>query len=241
MRAWFVVAVLGCGCGRLGFGLTSDPGSGSDGGPGDGSLVDAGPCLGTTHQLTDNFDDNTFDAALWGNSYEDTSTRHVEANGRLEIRIAASSTNDWAGYVTTSTYQLAGDRVFVEVPVVNVQRGNTIMLLWTSLAKTDGPSVEHERGRLVMRRRIADQIFDRVDIAYDATAHRWWQVRERAGTMYWETSPDGALWTIRHQEPTPSVTTAVVTLAGGANNADPDPDLVVFDNLNGGGAPPLCP
>jgi hypothetical protein len=59
--------------------------------------------------------------------------------------------------------------------------------------------------------------------------------------MYWETSPDGVTWTIRFQEATPSVTTAIVSLAAGSGNADPQPDLVAFDNVNGGASQPLCP
>ncbi|HEY5928372.1 MAG TPA: hypothetical protein VIV11_42090 [Kofleriaceae bacterium] len=246
-------ALVLAGCGRFGFGSAGDDVVDddasvvtTDGAVADGLVdaapltADAKPCTGTAHLLTDNFDDNMFNAVVWGNSYEDATSRHVEANGRLEIRMAAGSTDDWAGYVSTMTYQLAGDRAFVEVPVVNAQRGNAVFLLWTSLAKTDGPSVEFERGRLLLRRRINDSILDRANIAYDATNHRWWQIRELAGTMYWETSPDGVTWTVRHSEPTPSATTAIVVLAAGSGNGDPA-DLVVFDNFNGGGAPPACP
>ena len=258
MWASIAIAALSfgaCGCGRWGFGGTGgddvvvqDDASVSDGDIVDGSLDDgamppgdAAPCTGTAHTLVDNFDDNTFNSLSWGNSYEDATSRHVEANGRLEIRMVAGSTDDWAGYVSSQTYELKGDRVFVEVPVVNAQRGNAILLLWTSLQKSDGPSIEFERGRLIMRRRINDVINDRVNIPYDAVNHRWWQLREKAGTLYWETSPNGVTWTIRHQEATPSATTAIVTLAAGSGNADPQPDLVSFDNFNGGGAPPLCP
>ena len=260
MRASIAIAVLACGCGRFGFGGEGDRDDaavGADDAPRDGDVdgaatsdapidaavapVDAPPCTGTTHQFTDNFNDNTFNAVAWGNSYEDATSRHVEANARLEIRIAANTTDDWAGYVSTQTYQLAGDRVFVEVPIVNAQRGNTVFLMWTSTAKTDGPSMEYERGRLIARRRIASNILDRANIPYVAANHRWWQIREKAGTMYWEVSPDGATWTIVHMEATPAQTTAIVTLAAGSNS-NPDPaDLVAFDNFNGGGAPPLCP
>ena len=241
-------------CGRFGFGSadgdggTGDLASGDVGevgiadAPGDAMPgVDAMPCAGTAHLFTDNFDDNTFNATTWGNSYEDSSSRHVEANGRLEIRIGANDADDWAGYVSSTAYQLEDDRVFVEVPAVNAQPGNTIMLLWTSLAKTDGPSIEHEGPRLVFRRRVNDNINDLAFVTYNAIAHRWWQIRERNGTTFWETSPDGQTWTLQHQQTTPGATTAIITLAAGSSAANPVTDLAAFDNLNGGGAPPLCP
>lgn len=248
MRGACGCLLLLAACGRLGFGSADD----ADGGAGDsirdvgGDVVgdiggDATPCGGTTHLLTDNFDDNAFDVLAWGNSYEDSSSRHVETNGRLEIRIGANDADDWAGYASSTIYELKDDRVFVEVPVVNSQPGDTLLLLWTSLARTDGPSIEHEATRLVFRRRVNDVINDLGFITYDAMAHRWWQIRERDGMTFWQTSPDGQTWTTQHQEPTPGATTAIITIAAGSSAANPVADLAVFDNLNGGGAPPLCP
>jgi hypothetical protein len=49
------------------------------------------------------------------------------------------------------------------------------------------------------------------------------------------------IWKVGHQQATPGATTALITLAAGAANANPTPDLVVFDNFNGGGVPPSCP
>ncbi|MFE5853208.1 hypothetical protein ACFQ61_08300 [Streptomyces sp. NPDC056500] len=34
-------------------------------------------------------------------------------------------------------------------------------------------------------------------LAFDPAAHRWWRFRETGGTVYWETSPDAASWTVR--------------------------------------------
>lgn len=237
------------GCGRFGF-TASDPtsrdavsgGSGDDGAiGGEDATVDAQPCGGTTHTLTDNFNDNTFDAAKWGASYEDSVTRHVEANQQLEIHIGANIADNWAGYVSSTTYQLADDRVFVEVPQVNTQGGNTIFLLWTSTTKTDGPSLEWEAGKIRARARVNSNIVELANVTYNPVTQRWWQIRERAGMLYFELSPDGVNWTVLHAMATPAVTTATVTLAAGSGNSAPQTDLVVFDNLNGGGAPPACP
>ncbi|HEX5059852.1 MAG TPA: hypothetical protein VFV99_10860 [Kofleriaceae bacterium] len=245
-------------CGRFGFSGQSHedatPGGGDDASSDsavidgaltdsvtDTMLVDAPPCTGTTHTITDNFDDNSRNTALWGNAYADSVTSYAETGGHVVITLGVNIANNWAGYMTTSGYSIAGDRVFVEVPQVSNPTTNTILLLWTSLAKTDGPSIEWEANKLFFRMRINDQIFDRANVTYSATTHRWWQIRERAGTMYWETSPDGVSWTVQHMEATPASTTAYITFAAGTNSANATPGTAIFDNFNGGGAPPSCP
>lgn len=255
-----LLVLLISGCGRFGFGgqqshddatpggddASDAPGTMIDGALADGvtdtmMIVDALPCTGTTHTITDNFDDNSRNTALWGNAYADSVTNYAETGGHVLITLGINVANNWAGYMTTSGYQIAGDRVFVEVPQVSNPSTNTILLLWTSLAKTDGPSIEWEANKLFFRMRINDQIFDRANVTYSATTHRWWQIRERAGTMYWETSPDGVSWTVRWMEATPASTTAYITLAAGTNSANASPGTAIFDNFNGGGSPPTCP
>lgn len=240
-RAVVVIALASSGCGRFGFDVV-DLG---DAGPhGDGSIADvAPPCLGTSHLLVDNFDDNAYDAAKWGNAYQDATSRYAEVDGRLELQLSAGVTFDYTGYVSSDLYDYKEDRVFVEVVKGSSQiEGNTLLLLNTTLDHTDGPSVELDTGTLKMRMRIADVIRDRVTIPYDPVAHRWWQIRERAGRTYWETSPDGVAWTVHHDEPSAANTQTLVTLAAGYDDlAAAQDDVVRFDNLNGGGEPPSCP
>lgn len=240
-----IVAIALCvsACGRLDFDVTADGGDGSSTGDGMTATADASPCLGTSHLITDNFDDGVLDASLWGRSYQDVTSRHAEVNGQLEFQLSAGVTFDYAGYVSTSLYDYGDDRVFVEVVKANSElEGNALLLLNTTDAHTDGPSVEFEAGNLLVRIRIADVIYDRATMPYDPIAHRWWQIRERAGRTYWETSPDGIAWTTQHDEPSAADTQTLVTLAAGYDSlAATQDDVVRFDNLNGGGAPPLCP
>lgn len=232
-----VLFAMVSGCGRLAF----DPGAAPDATIPDAALVDARPCSGTAHTAIDNFDDNVRDAALWGNAFMDAVSTHGEADGRLVIDVGANAAGDWAGYVTTSAYELADDRAFVEVLQLSAPGTNTILLLSPNLAETDGPSIESENGMLIFRLRINDTINDRASIAYDPAAHRWWQIRERAGRTYWELSRDGVNWTIGHDEPTSTPTMVFITLAAGAGLTTGTPGSAMFDNFNGGGAPPACP
>jgi hypothetical protein len=242
---WLVVV---SGCGRFGFGshdgvdASHDDARLDDGASmSDTSTIDARPCGGTTHTITENFDDNLYNAALWGNAYDDNLTTYAETGGRLVINLGANSANDWAGYMTSTGYQLANDRVFVEVPQISSPGTNTVLLLATSQTASNGPSIESEVGRLEFRKRAGGAIMDLADVTYNAVEHRWWQIRDSNGRTYWELSRDGVSWTIGYEEPSAANTTAFITLVAGTNSAIASPGSAVFDNLNGGGAPPDCP
>jgi hypothetical protein len=246
-----VFLLVAAGCGRWGFGATGESDANappddtgvddSSSPPSDGSAADAKPCAGTTHTLTENFDDNTYNAALWGNAYTDTKTMYAETGGRLVITLGTSSANDWAGYVTTLGYELANDRVFVEVPQISASGTNTMLMAAAAVTFNDGPSIESESGRLEFRKRAGGTIMDLADIPYNAVEHRWWQIRESNGRTYWELSSDGLDWLTWYQEPSAASTTAFITLVAGTNGAQAAPGSAIFDNLNGGGAPPDCP
>ena len=118
---------------------------------------------------------NERNTLLWGNAYTDNLSTYAETGGRVQITLGANSTNDWAGYFTSASYQLADDRVFVEVlQITTGAQTNTVLVAATSVAVTDGPSIESEQGRLHFRRRIGGQIFVGVHVALidDSYVHR---------------------------------------------------------------------
>jgi hypothetical protein len=45
---------------------------------------------------------------------------------------------------------------------------------------------------------------DSGQIAYDATMHLYWRMREAGGKLFYETSPDGSTWTVQHEVGTPA-------------------------------------
>ena len=68
---------------------------------------------------------------------------------------------------------------------------------------------------------------------WDPSADRWWQLREHAGAVAFETSPDGIAWDPFATTPSPSyLDAATLGIAAGAYNADARPlGRAVFDNL----------
>jgi hypothetical protein len=46
-------------------------------------------------------------------------------------------------------------------------------------------------------------VTDNTSIAYNSTNHRWWKLKETAGKVTYETSPDGTTWTVQRTIGTP--------------------------------------
>ena len=69
-------------------------------------------------------------------------------------------------------------------------------------------------------------------LAYSAATMAWWRIRHTAGKLYWDTSPDGLVWTQRHQY---SYSTSTTTFQArlfvqGASSSNIQP--VKFDKVN---------
>jgi hypothetical protein len=70
-------------------------------------------------------------------------------------------------------------------------------------------------------------------IAYSPTEHRWLRIREAAGTLYQETSPDGVTWTERGSAATPWwIGQVTVNLGAGTWSYTDTPGRAEFDNVN---------
>lgn len=228
------------GCGRFAFDAvpTADAADADaadpDAAAGPDALV---PCGGTSHLLTDDFDDGVFDPATWGNAFAAGTSTYAETGGRFVVTVPAGE-GSYAGYESTDAYDLREDRAFVEVARVPVQ-SVALLQVFATPGTTLGLAVEYERGILLARKRESG-LTVLADLPYDPVAHRWWQVREKAGVVYFETSPDGAAWTTFHQMATPfDLSASYLTLSAGGNNSGVV-QTAEFDDFNGGGAPPAC-
>jgi hypothetical protein len=172
--------------------------------------------MAKAHTLRDTFDDNAINATVWS-----CSTHAQEVGGRLEIRPIPDETT-WEAYTTNDLYDLTDSSITVEVvQATNTYTfldarydydNNTKIAMWLSYGMMDTPS--HYT-------------------PYDPVAHRWWRIRERAGTTYFEVSPNGYDWTVLDSVPTPIPVNGVqVVLGAGAQTPSPDPGVAIFDNLN---------
>lgn len=180
--------------------------------------------------LVDDFDDGTVDAAKWPNAYGGV----TETGGRAVVPCDTG----YAAYASDTTYTLAGSHVLVQMwpPAA----GGAATEAWAQVlvtSSTAGTDVVFEvnaiAGLLVMANRTGYFDPDAVQIAYDPDDHRWLRMSEAAGTLVWETSPDGLAWTVQRTETAPAwLADADLQLQLISHRSDGTPDVAEFDNLN---------
>lgn len=74
-------------------------------------------------------------------------------------------------------------------------------------------------------------------ITLDTTAHKWLRIREASGTTFWDTSPDGVVWTNRWSSANPITVTALIPLIRcGIWQNEASGSQMTFDNFNTLGA-----
>lgn len=180
--------------------------------------------------LADNFDDSVRDPLRWSGSYGDV----VEAGGRARV----PCTTDFSAYQSASAYTLDESQLACRVypPAVG---GATVealaeVLVITSTGGTDGGfSINTVSGQISMVSRSGYFDGSAVVLPYSAIDHAWLRLRESAGVLYWDTSPDGSAWTNRRASPSPAWVNDVnlsVVLAGHRNSGAND--YAEFDNFN---------
>lgn len=182
--------------------------------------------------LVDDFNDGNIDTTLWSQSYGALS----ESGGRLGI----PSTTGWNACVSGYSYTLVGSSVFIEVfPAAGT--GNTGEA-WTNVQISGATNST----RLVIEYRATDNQIrfssdvdwwdpNGVVIPYDATAMKYWRFRENSGTLYYETAPDAATWTVRHQIATPTWVTGAEKDAlrfAFETHQDAGESIAYYDNVN---------
>lgn len=72
-----------------------------------------------------------------------------------------------------------------------------------------------------------------VYLAYDPVAYRWIRIRDTAGSVYWETSPDGVTWVIRRTlTPSPGWVSGSVQVLIESSRDGGTNDAALIDNVN---------
>jgi hypothetical protein len=141
--------------------------------------------------LRDGFDDGVLDPAVWTQSYGDP----AEQGGRLRV----PCTTGYAGARTSSVYTLAWSQIAARVypPAAGgASSAACSLLVLSNVGGTDaGFLIDAAQGALGLYLRQGYGDGGAVFPAYDPVAHAWLRLREDAGVLSWEASPDGRAWT----------------------------------------------
>jgi hypothetical protein len=155
-------------------------------------------------------------------------------SGELVLTPKNDGTSSTVAYYAYSTLDLTDDAIYVEVPEVAAGAGTDTSIV----LRIDGSSdltIEHIDGELRFELEKGN-VEDPVAVSYDAVAHRWWRIRETAGTLFWETSPDALSWTTQRQMQTQLLFSVrhVFVILRAKTDGSSSPGTARFDNLNGG-------
>jgi hypothetical protein len=194
--------------------------------------------------VTDDFEDGVT-APAWGAAFDDGVASYAETGGQLTIHSPANTSgNHYAGYLMSTAFDLRNDAAWVEVPKVCDVSGHGDTYMRLSAQGDNHVAIEEENGEIFFARSVNGVETDVGQATYDPSAMLWWRIRETAGTVFWETGPDGTTWNIGASQPDPIDLSGVYPqLVAGAYQAEPLGVDAAFDNYNGGGAPPetWCP
>lgn len=187
----------------------------------------SGPAKVST--LTEPF--NTLDTSKW--DYVDGDGTLTVTGGELVVALLPSKSGyTYDLYTSKDTYDLTNSELVVEIPGrVNGSQGTEQQLLLMIDNNNliglmiDGPFY-------VMRIITAGSGSDTYYNPYPSN-DRWWRIRESAGTIYWESSPDRSNWTIlRSTASTFSITALKARLSVGTWQPIASPGTAKFDNIN---------
>jgi len=202
------------GTGAVGGGATG--GHGGAGTGGEGGV--APPCQGNTDQLQDDFDDG-LPAAAWSPYTQGQGVNWAEAAGQLLIGAINSggSYYDYAGY-RAGPFDITGCAVLIHAVTLPADQVQAYIGFLTYDA-SDGVAVAADESTVYLCV-TTGSVPDCTAEAHAPEGDGWWRIREAAGTMSLEMSPEGKTWTVRRTLTTPAFATAGYVDIG-AGSSDP--------------------
>lgn len=186
-------------------------------------------------KLKDNFNDNSIDPAKW-TKFEANGATYAETGRRGKVTFPASGSSGTDGDITSvNSFDLSESNAILqvlEIPSSSTDADAELRIY------TDSDNwfrfITEAGGLYFQRRRLGSQ--GTVDsTTFNAVTHKWWRLRESGGVIYWDTSPDGKVWTNRASYThTMDVSKMKVLIAGTCFKNETNPGFFIFDNFNSG-------
>jgi hypothetical protein len=189
--------------------------------------------------LTDNFDDNSVNAALWTqNAFAGT----VAETGQV-LRITPTNNTVGGGgeLLSTEFYDLVASYAFCKS--TTLANGSIDTAMGAYINSDNYVDMFTESGTLYARKTVSGSSTNVSSVAYSAST-LYWRIREAGGTTYWEYSADTSSWTTLASESNPITLTSVqLVLSVYEWEAVNPAGYAEYDNVNvtPGGAPTTYP
>lgn len=142
--------------------------------------------------LRDTFSDGTA-VPLWNWRYAEVGCTLSEASGEVTMSPSGAAGSE-CHYVASAAYDLTDG--FVSVRIAGMVDTATSASAWLQVLGPDSSSVgiRQQQGTLACARQTQGGP-SVVATLYEPAQQRYWRLRESAGRVYCETSPDGTTWT----------------------------------------------
>lgn len=186
--------------------------------------------MAKTFTLLDDFNDNSRDTALW-NSF---GTGIAEANGQLEVTLAAGSTS-YHGYTSAASYDLTASDVRIRVVSAGNQALASLEVYPLLLQINSNNNINFLISGNFLRayKKVAGVSTQLASTAYVADTHRFLRIREASGTTYWQYSADGITWTNLTSQANPiTMTSLQVAIEAGTYASEASATSAKFDDFN---------
>jgi hypothetical protein len=197
------------------------------------TLTEAVVAAHPTNDLFDDFNDNTQNTTLW--VAISGSGREVETNRQLQLSSTVGATT-YAGYQAVRYYDLTGSRIFSQVIDVGNQSIASFqavpILLFADAS--NGVAWYINANKIVAQKQVAGSYTDVLaTTTYDPTVHKFFSIRESAGTTFWDFSTDGVTWTNYTSQASPVPLNHVQPeVIAGTFNTEVTGTTAIFDNYN---------
>lgn len=197
------------------------------------------PSTAVFADLTDDFNDNIVDTVKWPDNYNSgPGGLPTETGGRARVPCDTG----FAAYASEAIYRLEGSHAFVEAfppPGTGMIEAYCQLLI---VSNVDGTQIVFQidaATSLVLMTVHVDFVDEGgATIPYDPAEHAWLRIREDAGTLYWETAPDGRTWTSQHSDTAPSwvsdndLQVQLLAHCSPVVTGSPTGEYAEFDNFN---------
>lgn len=191
--------------------------------------------MAATSALVDSFKATSINAVLWSQFTSGSATMSYTATGAI-VNFPASSTASTDGDITSQTsYDLTGSYAFAEI--ITVPSAATLAdASFTLMNGNNRLQWQYEAGTLYAQKIVAGVQTNIFSVAFNASTHAFWRIREASGITYWDTGSGtvgNVTWTNRFSVANPIAVTALSTnISGICFRAESNPGTFSWRNFN---------
>jgi hypothetical protein len=204
--------------------------------PGDARALGKLYAQNTAIGFGDRFNDGSVSTALWDVTLG-TNGVVTEQDGQLRVFPGASvAGNNYTYVATDATYNLTDSTASARVRPLTAT--NTVTYLTVTIDGNNQYIIGLEGGASLQLRKWVAGVQSTTTVTYNADTMRWWRIRHQASndTIYWETSPDGQVWTVRRSNAREFAVTALkFQLTTGTTASVASPGTAHYDEVFIGG------